>query len=71
MYMLFNFQNLIIFHCYTVLTTFLPIEMTAFGVIQSSDILGHVVKCFYVIGSIQYCTYYMIPSILTVTKTFR
>ena len=36
-------------------------EMAAFGVIQSCDILGHMVKC-YVIGSIRYWTYYMIST---------
>ena len=49
-------------------------EMSAFGVIQSHDILGQMVKCFYAIGSIpfgiQYWFYFMISSIHTM-KAFK
>ena len=45
-------------------------EMSVFGAIQSHDILGDMVKCYYVIGSIRYLTYYMISRILTM-KTFK
>ena len=45
-------------------------EMYAFGVIQSHDILGHMVKCYYAIGSIRYWTYFMISRINTM-KTFK
>ena len=45
-------------------------EMSAFGVIQSHDILGHMVKCYYAIGSIRYWTYYMISRIHTM-NTFK
>ena len=45
-------------------------KMAAFGVIQSHDILGHMVKCNFVIGSIWYWTYYMISKIPTM-RTFK
>ena len=45
-------------------------EMFVFGVIQSHDILGHIVKCYYAIGSIRYWTYYMISTIY-IMKTFK
>ena len=45
-------------------------ETAAFVVIQSHGILGHMVKCFYVIGSIRYWTYYMMSRIHTM-RTFK
>ena len=45
-------------------------EVSIFGVIKSHDILGHMVKCYYVIGSIRYWNYYMISRIHTM-KTFK
>ena len=41
-----------------------------FGVIQSHAILGHMVKCYNVIDSIRYLTYYMMARIPTM-KTFK
>ena len=45
-------------------------EMSAFGVIQSHDILGHMVKCYYAIGSVRFWTYFMISRIHTM-KTLK
>ena len=69
-YLMFYVQNgpkLVMLYCSVSISTN---EMAAFGVIQSHDIFGQMVKCFYVINSIRYYTDCMISRIPTM-KTFK
>ena len=67
MFYILKKPEIVMLHCSISISTN---EMYAFGVILSHDILGHMVKCYYAIGSIRYWTYFMISRINTM-KIFK